>query len=739
MKTRLVILLITLVSFRSYCQSVPALVPYFDGKYWGYCDNANHVVIKPLWDSVNFFAEGRALVYVSKGKTRATCIIDERGNYIIPPERNWTGDWKGKKGQQLNAFDSGGIGGKWGMIDTNNHVLVPYDYDNPDITAIFISACKGYQYDETAKKWFLIASKKGKQGVIDDKNKVMVSFQYESVICPLDYQTPGAPFYFYIANGQYQEGLADTNDNQVMMPAYHDIRYVAHARAPGSPMNGFLYNDASNRIGWVSAPPCRFKLPALYVDLRFYPPGFIAFSIMGESLSGLMDTNGKILIEPKYEQIFCMNDTIKVTRIETNKPAEPVILYKEKIKSANQVQYMVVQNVKAKPLTFYYKYLDKNTFAPVSDWQEDVAREKELEEYENTPGPASPVMDYEDDYGNGINSEWRKEREEERERERQYAQTHAHMVKSETDGYGRVHYHNIYEFQKDSLHYKITKCLSDEKQYYAVESDNREDAWYYAVVDTAFNYIFPPENDFAYDYIDFKNKIFFVKKVGLFALLDSNRKMIFPYQPMQLASPFRLNNEWYAFGTAGQLDKTEAEINQERYSHSLDNPTARWYPDVRIDPEKLNKTIFKNGDTVKELNEYNIIAALNKELTDVDENEMYFLAKNVNGKQGIISLKGKILYPGVSFQHADLIPLTSRLMLVSDSAGQKFRMVNRKDKELFPGLTVINVTRPVITDRLLNGIPYTLGSLFKVTYWTHQKSNYFYMDNKGRRFSGDIF
>ena len=740
--------LIILVSFESYGQPLPALIPYFDGSRWGYCDNANHLVIKPLWDSVSFFTEGRALVYVNKGKTTATCIIDATGNYIIPPARNWTGDWNGKKGQQLNAFDSGGTSGKWGMIDTNNNVLVPYEYANPDIISAFHSPCNGYQYDETGRRWFLVASKNGKQGVIDDKNKVLVPFQYEIVGCPLDYQTAGAPFYFYVDNGQYQEGIVDTNGIQVMAPVYHDIRYVAHTKAPNSPMNGFLFSNANNEIGWTSAPPCKFKLPARYVDLRFYPPDLIAFRIMGESLSGIMDTNGKILIEPKYEQIFRSNDTIKVTKIELNKPVDQKIISTEKKQKKGKstkslsnpgVQYIVVSTAKVNPFKFYYQYLDKNTFEPACDWMEDVSREKELEEHENTPGRAIDMVDIENDYRNGYNEKWRNEREEERKRQWQYAQTHAHMVKSATDNFGREHHNNIFEFQKDSLHYKVTKCISQEKQYYAVTSDNRSDGPYYAVVDTGFHYIFPPGSDYGYDYIDFKNKIFFIKKDGSYALMDSDHKFIFPYQPMQLMQPFMLNNEWYAYGTSDRIDKTEAEINQERNGHVSDNQSKRWYPDLRLDPEKVNKTLLKNGKPVEELSEYNIIAGLDKELAGINEGEMYFLAKNIHGKQGIISLKGAILYGKVSFQHSDLIPVNSGLMLVRDSAYEKYRLVNHKDKEVFPGLAVISITHPVTTDQLLNGQPFTLGSLFKVTYWAHQKSNYFYMDNNARRFTGDIF
>jgi len=146
---------------------LPSLIPYCDGPKWGYADTNGKIVIAPQWDGANFFSGNRAIVFISKGNgSRTQCLIDRTGTYIIPPERQWTGTYIGWQGD-LNFTDGNG---HWGMIDTNNNVLIP---------PVWSSA--RYLYEWRERDSFKIVTKDGLSGVIDRNNRLVVPCEYNGV------------------------------------------------------------------------------------------------------------------------------------------------------------------------------------------------------------------------------------------------------------------------------------------------------------------------------------------------------------------------------------------------------------------------------------------------------------------------------------------------------------------------------------------------------------------------------
>jgi hypothetical protein len=73
-------IVIVLLSIYVNVKGTENLIPYRDGIKWGYCDSTKKIIIKPEYDSVNVFREGRALVY----KNGFCGFIDEKGKIIIP-------------------------------------------------------------------------------------------------------------------------------------------------------------------------------------------------------------------------------------------------------------------------------------------------------------------------------------------------------------------------------------------------------------------------------------------------------------------------------------------------------------------------------------------------------------------------------------------------------------------------------------------------------------------------------
>ena len=342
------VLLLGMPVYDAVAQPMPEMIPYNKEGRWGYSDSLGKLVIAPQWDSAGFFVDGRALVKVKNSKQTAFCIINERGDYIVPPSRNWNGKWAGKSGAELNAHDSNG---RWGMIDTNNHELVHFEYDAP----IKFRFCSGFVYHPEVEKWYLFANKDGEQGVIDDHNKVLVPIRYTYVFNPFT----GAPYYFYVNNGSMKTGVVDTNGNEVVKSAFYDLEYMALPMGNGNTLKGFRVRAVSMgpgpiyQIGWQDVPPTGLQLDTAY--LEYYTEGnFIVFKRNGSSyfevinkagrkitkmklesvyLSakgnfvfkksggagyGIMDTTGKVLLAPGYDQLYCAGNRYYVYRLPGN-------------------------------------------------------------------------------------------------------------------------------------------------------------------------------------------------------------------------------------------------------------------------------------------------------------------------------------------------------------------------------------------------------------------------------------
>lgn len=111
-------LLLVLQSLQIAAQQLPELIPYRDGKLWGYADSTGKVWIKPQYEQTNFFVGNYALA----DDTGGTGVINRKGQWIIAPnykeiihneDYNFTVlDWSEKQG----------------LCDTLGRFLLPCNY-----------------------------------------------------------------------------------------------------------------------------------------------------------------------------------------------------------------------------------------------------------------------------------------------------------------------------------------------------------------------------------------------------------------------------------------------------------------------------------------------------------------------------------------------------------------------------------------------------------------------------------
>ncbi len=192
----LVIVFCIINSRHAICQRYPSHIPYYDNGKWGYCDSNKKVLIAPQWDDVEFFRNGRAKVGFREHAfdgNRHSCIIDTKGNYIIPPERYWTGVeiWEQLDAKRTtfkspsqtsyehilqsrflrNAIDTSLK--TFGIIDANNNIIIPLVYDNESNSEFF--------YDKQTNKRYFLGARNRKYGLIDLDLKTVIPFEYDQM------------------------------------------------------------------------------------------------------------------------------------------------------------------------------------------------------------------------------------------------------------------------------------------------------------------------------------------------------------------------------------------------------------------------------------------------------------------------------------------------------------------------------------------------------------------------------
>ena len=137
------------------------LIPFRMGNLWGFCDFNKKIIIKPMYDSVNVFVDGFAMVF----KNQKCGFINNNNKVIIPIEYNRANDFKdgivllakgnyfgylNNKGKKItdfkfsyassffNGFAAASVNffkGEWGIIDSSGKKVVDFIYDNATIFA----------------------------------------------------------------------------------------------------------------------------------------------------------------------------------------------------------------------------------------------------------------------------------------------------------------------------------------------------------------------------------------------------------------------------------------------------------------------------------------------------------------------------------------------------------------------------------------------------------------------------
>lgn len=197
------------------------------------------------------------------------------------------------------------LGEKWGMVNHKNETIIPFEYED-------IFGCNNNR---------ISAKLNGKWGVIDKFNNKLIDFKYDEICIYLIRDCGSIP-----ARVGDKWGIIDIYDNVIYDFIYDDCdsldekgwykfkqkdKWAIYSCERNSFISPFIYDEVEIYSSWV----CKVKLNGKYdyVDTENVPVSDFCYdtihhfyrtnlvSIYKNGKCGLMNTGGKILIEPKYD------------------------------------------------------------------------------------------------------------------------------------------------------------------------------------------------------------------------------------------------------------------------------------------------------------------------------------------------------------------------------------------------------------------------------------------------------
>lgn len=283
-----------MLSLSAYAQSQPQLIPYHQGKLWGFCNQQRQIVIPCIYNSASPFSEGLARV---SNKTGKFGFINTKGEVVIGFKYDWAHSvYDGWIYAETQSKKWGNVGG---FINKTGKTMVPFRLNTPPVP---LPETERHTFSEglMAIPWKVTPFGNPKYGYVNKKG--------EFVIKPvLGYATP------------FKEGLAATTlkeygshgyINKKGVVVFKDNYYTASAFSEGrarvrkNEMMGFI-----NTKGKV-------VIPIKYYTFQDFSEGLV--SISNGKKYGFMDKQGKAVIPFIYDKAFSFSNGLALV-VKNNK------------------------------------------------------------------------------------------------------------------------------------------------------------------------------------------------------------------------------------------------------------------------------------------------------------------------------------------------------------------------------------------------------------------------------------
>lgn len=634
---KLQIVLLLLMSPVLYAQPLPALIPYKTKQGWGYSDSNKVIHIKPSFQSAGLFYDGRAIVTIGEKEREIHCLIDEKGNYIIPLSYHWNGKTGARNTYiALNVFDSNG---RWGLTDRNGKLIIPFLYDHDKQSWGLQSLAPVFHKANGFDSWFLIAAKDGRQGVIDTLNRVLIPFVYKEIresvagdtlrgwVVRTDslygvLQKDGKVLYaerYQQIYPVYEKGWAsvrqhgkmgvvDTN-SRILVPLIYDS--VAYS---GGTLSSGYATLLKGKWGWRNIYNGKSVRPA-YSNA---PYGMGKYVVAGVDTGGiwkevLLDEEGKVLVPPLYDRFILWGDSILVNNT------------------------MDLHN--GEGWGTYHSLLDKKTKKPLR-WEKGCTGCGVVE-------AAPPVV--------------------------QSGEQEVYTI----DSNGK----SIRSFVKEGLQWDVCAYVKDRSAnnltnsgnlFYGVVSVNIAKDTFYAVVNKQCDFIIRPQQEYKITGGDFHLNWLIVKtRNGRYAVTDTALQLLAGPVQRKVYTYFKWNNKVYFIG--------EWQAGQRKYGYQEGYNCFRCNCLTVLDSKGNILKGFAPFCDPRFFSIYNLPA-------EKLQNDRIMVRDSL-GRMGIVNLEGKVQYPKVSFKSASLAFLGEDLVSVSD-VNRSELLVDTDNKRCFPDLRI---------------------------------------------------
>lgn len=310
--------------------AVKRFIPYQQEGKWGFIDVEGHVMIHPIYQSVEPFSDGLALV-VQDGSVG---YIDKAGNMVIPLTY-----------EDAESFQNGyAIVSKndlYGIVDRTNKVVVPIIYEdvgafNDGLALVANEDFYGYcntkgevtipvelDYASDFKNGYAIVERDGKKGIINALGGLVTSIQYNWIelfndhglcrakkdstygmldengaeVLPFEYTRIGEmknDRALVIRNGHY--GYVNSRGAVIIEL---DFVLTEGAMIWGEFIQDYVKFNKKDKFGIIDTAGAEI-FPAIFQDVGLYAPsGYTAVKKRGKW--GYSDENLKLVIPYNYE------------------------------------------------------------------------------------------------------------------------------------------------------------------------------------------------------------------------------------------------------------------------------------------------------------------------------------------------------------------------------------------------------------------------------------------------------
>jgi hypothetical protein len=204
-------------------------------------------------------------------------LKDAQGHFVISPNYDEIG-WTDGTSIPVNGVIGYQKGGNWGLINIQNHQLTSPKYTH-------LLPLEGYAFIASVKGKF---SRQAFFGLITEKGKPLIDFKYYSLTAANGYLVAQAKVDY-----QFVYGLVDMTGGVVMPFQYKFIRVLT---------NHLIKGEISHNLFHLFRSTEGLLLVEGYSSIEVCDDNYV--QIQKNQLVGILEMDGSILIEPKYESVI---------------------------------------------------------------------------------------------------------------------------------------------------------------------------------------------------------------------------------------------------------------------------------------------------------------------------------------------------------------------------------------------------------------------------------------------------